>query len=136
MIFAVGLIRADEVTSQKGISMKNFMIVALIGALLGVGGCSIISRLSAPEEQTAGAMIRDEQMIGLKDRHSTTLAVFNRLGQPSRKLMSINGSEQWFYDFARTFRTHPQDNISESIVFDFGRDGIMTSHRRMVLMTH
>ena len=48
--------------------MKNIMTAMAIGAVLSMGGCSIMPGISAPDEQTTGIQVRDDQMIGLKDR--------------------------------------------------------------------
>ncbi len=110
--------------------MKNIMTAVAFGAALSMGGCSIVHSISAPEEQTTGVQVRDDQMTGLKDRYSTTLAVTNRLGQPTRTVQSTSG-EQWYYDYTHTFRSAPQNNTSESVIFEFDRSGVMTSHKRV-----
>lgn len=110
--------------------MKNIMTAMAIGAVLSMGGCGIVPGISAPEEQMTGVQVRDEQMAGLKDRYSTTLAVSNRLGQPMRTVKTASG-EQWYYDYTHTYRSAPQNNVSESTIFEFDRSGVMAAHRRV-----
>lgn len=113
--------------------MKNIMTAVAIGAVLSMGGCGIVPSVSVPEEQTTGVQVRSDQMASLKDRYSTTLAVTNRLGQPTRTVQKTNG-QQWFYDYTHTYRSAPQNNISESAVFEFDRSGILISHTRVTPM--
>ena len=114
--------------------MKKLMATVAVAAVFSVSGCGMFFGAPAPEEQVIGVQIQDEQLVGLKDRYSTKLAVTNRLGPPTRKFQTSDGNEEWYYDVTRTFRSHPQDNVTESVVFDFGRDGIMTTHKRLMPM--
>lgn len=114
--------------------MNKIMAAVAVSAVLSMGGCSILPGPFAPEEQVTGIQVRDDQIVNLKDHYSTTLAVANRLGKPTRTVQTTT-VEQWYYDYAHTFRSSPQDNVSESVIFEFDRSSsVMTTHRRVTPM--
>lgn len=114
--------------------MNRIIAAVSASAMLSLSGCSFLTGSFAPEEQVTGIQVRDDQIVGLKDHYSTTLAVINRLGKPTRIVQTAT-VEQWYYDYAHTFRSSPQGNTSESIIFEFDRSsGVMTTHWRVTPM--
>ncbi|MGE7139311.1 outer membrane protein assembly factor BamE [Luteibacter sp. NPDC031894] len=101
--------------------MKKSNMVAVAAAVtLMISGCSVMSKLDA----TSGAEVTQETLKSFKTGKTRREDVIAVLGHPPQK-SEVLGNEVWTYPYTRITAMPFAPNVSESTVFEFGKNGLL-----------
>lgn len=104
--------------------MKKELILATALTVSLTTGCKMSSIADVGAYET-GTYVTQQQMDGVTDNVSTADDIEKLIGYPSKKEM-VGKKEIWYFDYTKI--PHFGANISETTVFEFSQNGILTKH--------